>query len=251
MDYSWHLGSRKLPRVAPRTSFPRARSVELCAPPAFVHWVCPSYDFESCWNTCLDPAWLLWAAARLCRTSRERYDVVSCAAAVAGLVMGDPGHGDPRVVAAITGAQAWASGASSPSLLLAAEMRAREAAASAAARAMLQATRARVLLAHTPRRRLATAIASHALTAQLAARAAYRQESVALAAAWTARSAIEADAATDSAEEWATAVGRVGAYASGVSGVLSPAPQGWSRRTSAANRCAALIKSRLPPPHIE
>lgn len=222
---------------------------ELSAPEPLTQWAGRFTCFEACWNACPAAGWLLWAAARTSQSREERRAVVLCAAAVADLALDRVGWRDPRITTAIAEARAWGAGAGDPAVLLAAGQAALEAAGDAAELARGEAARARRLMTLAPRQRLATAIASRALDARLASCRAARQESVALAAAWTAWAAAEAGTAADIPVQWAACVSQAGTHAATALSLLRPAA-GSKARARAAAPCAGLVRSRLPCPRI-
>jgi hypothetical protein len=223
----------------------QARLAQLSAPEPFARWARPFADFQSCWDACPDASWMLWAAARLSQTIQQRRAIVCCAAAVGELALGSHKHADPRTIAAFSAARTWASGTADQATVAAAGLGALEAASEAAGLAAREASRARTLLSLAPRRRLASATTSRAMAAQLASRAATSQEAAAYAAAWTVRSAAEADTTMGLPEQWAACVSCVGTYAV-IS--LSPSPGPRSRRPAA--RCAKTVRRCLPCPQL-
>jgi hypothetical protein len=225
---------------------------ELSAPEPLLQWAGRFTCFEACWNACPAAGWLLWAAARTSQSCEERRAVVLCAAEVADLALDRAGWRDPRITTAIAQARAWAAGEGDPAATLAtaqAGQAALEAAGDAAELATGEAARARRLMTLAPRQRLATAIASRALDARLASCRAARQESVALAAAWTAWAAAEAGTAADLPVQWAACVSQAGTHAATALSLLRPAT-GSKARARAAAPCAGLVRSRLPCPRI-
>ncbi len=222
----------------------QSRLAQLSAPWPFTGWAAPFADFGACWDVCPRPDWLLWAAARMARTEQERREVVRCAATVADAAVRAARMADPRIGAAISTAQAWARGAREPADVAAAFEAAVAVADQAAELAAQDAARARRLLAFAPRRRLASVTASRALGAQLSSRATDRRRWAALAVAWTARSAAEADLTMDTPARWAASVEHVGRYA-----VLALSPRyGASPRAAAA--CAAAVRHSLRRPAV-
>ncbi len=222
----------------------QSRLLQMSAPWLFTGWAAPFPDFGACWDASPRPDWLLWAAARMSRTGQDRREVIRCAAIVTDAAARAARAADPRIGAAISTAQAWARGEEESADAAAAVEGALAAADQAASLAAQDAAYARQLLAFAPRRRLASVSASRALGAQLSSRAADRRKWAALAAAWTARSAAEADVTIDVPVRWAASVERAGRYA-----VCALSPRcGASPRAAAA--CAAAVRRSLPRPAI-
>jgi hypothetical protein len=221
----------------------------LSAPEPLLQWAGQFGCFEAFWDACPAVGWLLWAAARTSRNREEQSAVISCTAAVAELALDRAGRPDPRIIAAIARARAWETQDGDPAVILAAGRTALEAAREAAEQVADEAARARLLMSITARRRLATAIASRALDARLASCRAARQESVALAAAWTAQAAAGAGTAEALPVQWAGCVSQAGTYAATALSLRRPAASSKARARDAAP-CAGLVRSRLPCPRI-
>jgi hypothetical protein len=214
-------------------------------------------------------------AARLAPTVQARRAVVRGAAAITRAAVNDVAVRDQRVMAALDVAEMWAAGAGSADAMLAAEpgaldaaepgaldaagagsadamlaaeLGALDAAASAALRAASQSALARLLLDAGPRRRLSSVTARRALRARLACRAESGYTWAALAAALTVRAAADAGDTGCLPEQWAACVGWAGAYAARA---LLMAPRAWNDEpTTAAARCAAIVRGCLPCPSV-
>jgi hypothetical protein len=227
----------------------QARLAQLSAPEPFVRWARPFTDFPSCWDACPDASWMLWAAARLSQTIEQRRAIVCCAAAVGELAAGGHKDADPRIIAAFTAVRIWARGTADQAAVAAAGRAALDAASDAAGLAAREAPRARALFSLAPRRRLASVTTSRAIAAHHASRAAARQEAAAYAAAWTVRSAAEADTTMGLPQQWAACVSRVATYAVIA---LSPPPGPARRRPAgrAAARCARTVRRCIPCPQL-
>lgn len=185
----------------------------LSAPEAFAHWAAPYGDFGSCWDACGHPDWLIWVAARMSRTGRERRPVVGCAATIAEAAVREVGLKDWRVLAAIDQTEKWSRGQLDAAALLSAWLGALDAGAEAEILAAQEAAQAHRLHSLAPRWRLSSANARLALTAQLSARAARRRRAAALAAGWAACSAGQADGTISEPVMWAGLIGRAAGYA--------------------------------------
>jgi hypothetical protein len=155
---------------------------------------------------------------------------------------------DERVLAAIDLAESWAAGAGSGDVMLAAELGALDAAASASSRAAGLSAAARLLFEAAPRWGLRSVAASRTLHARLACRAEKGRLWVALAAAETVRAAADIGDTADRPEQWAACFSSVGTY---VVRALAMAPPAWNDEPhTAGTRCAAVVRAHLPCPSV-
>lgn len=226
----------------------QSRLAELSAPEPFTRWARSFDTFTACWEACTTAAWLLWAAARLAPTVQARRAVVSAATAVTRMAMTGTAGYDKRVLAALDAAESWIAGAERGDMMLAAELGALDAAASASSRAARLSAGARLLFDAAPRWRLHSVAASRTLNMRLACRAEKGHAWVALAAALTVRAAADAGDTVDRPEQWAACFSSVGTY---VVRALTMAPPAWNDEShTVAIRCAAVVRAHLPCPSV-
>ncbi|HWG01075.1 MAG TPA: hypothetical protein VG164_04410 [Trebonia sp.] len=239
----------------------QVRLTGLAAPAQFVDWARPFPDLESCWDACDSPEFLLWLAARACRTAEERRAIVSCLAALTRQAERGRHRPDPPVERAASTAETWTrAGGAGLDDLLAAERDALDAAERAAVVAAAEGARARMLVRSAPRGRHASLRTGRALGALAGWRDADQALRLALAAAGTARAAAEAaqaDAAAangatpppgePAAPEWEARVSESARYVLGALAHSQPPGQG----DKATRKAARLIRRRLPCPRLD
>ena len=225
-------------RTPPASTRLDARLREIASPEPLLLSASRFADLPSWWRACASPDWLVWMAARLCKTGDDRRAVVRCVTELAWRAGPRP---DRRCVAAISAAEAWASGSEAGAGLAAAVAGAWQAAAEAKADSARLAACARWRFASAPHHRLASAGTGRALAAHADWRAAERNRLAALAAAATVEAAWRADTASDLPDEWA-------AWASyAVTAISSPPACG----TRARARYARCVRRRLACPVID
>jgi hypothetical protein len=228
-------GVQHTPPAPPRLD---ARLREIASPEPLLLSASQFSDLPSWWRACHSPDWLIWMAARLCKTGDDRRAVIRC---VTELAWRQGPRTDRRCIAAISAAEAWASGGEASAGLATAAAGAWEAAAEAKADSTTLAACARWRFASAPHHRLASAGTGRALAAHADWRAAERNRLAALAAAATVEAAWRADTAPDLPDQWA-------AWASyAVTAISSPPACGNRART----RYARCVRRRLACPVID
>jgi hypothetical protein len=238
----------------------QVRLTGLSAPSQFVDWARSFPDVESCWNACDSAEFLLWLAARACRTTAERRAVVSCLTELTRHAQHGQHHRNPSVERAASTAETWVRAGAGLDVLLAAERDALDAAERAAVVAAEEGARARMLIRSSPRGRHASLRTSRALGALAGWREADQTVRLALAAAGTVRAAAEA-AQAEAAEAnggapppaepaspgWEARVSESAGYV--LSALAHSQPAG--RGDKATRKAARLIRRRLPCPRLD
>jgi hypothetical protein len=233
------------PEGNPQPSSPLWLS-ELSAPDPLARWASSFADLSSCWNSCRDPEWLLWLAARTCGSAEQRKPVVLCTAELASLAQRGQRDADPRVIRATSIVQVWAGSGSDPLDLLAAECDALDAAWESGQAADRAAEHALALFQGAPRRRLSSSGMSTALGAWQRWRAEERGRWLALSAALAVRAAALPDDGTVTAGEWAGCVSQSAAFA--LQAMSTRHSSGGGPDRAVMRRCIRLARRRLTCP---
>lgn len=222
---------------------PQSWLSELSAPAPLAQWASSFTDLKSCWNACHDPQWLLWLAARTCRSVEQREQVVLCAAELASAAQRRGRDTDPRVTNAISMVQMWAESQADALDLLSAECDALDAARESAQAADHEAELALTLFGAAPRRRPSSSGMNRALGAWQRWREVERDRWLALAAASAAAATTLPGDATLTEAEWADCVSKSATYA--LQAMTTQRPSGGHPGWVAKRRCARLAKRRL------